>query len=114
MYGFCLLYVLLYDIYDVIFYCYLCYIWQCLHGCVILFTALIYIIIYKYCVCALHNIAQDYFKLDLKYVLIAIALSNVTPNLCVSSIGENIKLLIDRPDGTYCFRLHNERVYYMR
>ncbi len=112
MYGFCLLYVLLYDIYDVICYCYLCYIWQCLHGCVILFTALIYMIIYKYCVCALHNIAQDYFKLDLKYVLIAIALS--TPNLCVSSIGENIKLLIDRPDGTYCFRLHNERVYYMR
>uniref|UniRef100_A0A671LRK7 60S ribosome subunit biogenesis protein NIP7 homolog n=4 Tax=Sinocyclocheilus TaxID=75365 RepID=A0A671LRK7_9TELE len=28
-------------------------------------------------------------------------------------IGENIKLLIDRPDGTYCFRLHNDRVYYM-
>uniref|UniRef100_A0A672PKB5 60S ribosome subunit biogenesis protein NIP7 homolog n=1 Tax=Sinocyclocheilus grahami TaxID=75366 RepID=A0A672PKB5_SINGR len=24
-------------------------------------------------------------------------------------IGENIKLLIDRPDGTYCFRLHNDR-----
>ncbi|XP_051580909.1 60S ribosome subunit biogenesis protein NIP7 homolog [Myxocyprinus asiaticus] len=28
-------------------------------------------------------------------------------------IGENIKLLVDRPDGTYCFRLHNDRVYYM-
>lgn len=28
-------------------------------------------------------------------------------------IGENIKLLIDRPDGTYCFRLHRERVYYI-
>ncbi|XP_014670993.1 PREDICTED: 60S ribosome subunit biogenesis protein NIP7 homolog isoform X2 [Priapulus caudatus] len=28
-------------------------------------------------------------------------------------IGENIKLLIDRPDGTYCFRLHNDRVYYV-
>ncbi|BFZ22921.1 hypothetical protein BsWGS_25960 [Bradybaena similaris] len=28
-------------------------------------------------------------------------------------IGENIKLLIDRPDGTYCFRLHKDRVYYM-
>ncbi|CAG7816590.1 unnamed protein product [Allacma fusca] len=28
-------------------------------------------------------------------------------------IGENIKLLIDRPDGTYCFRLHQERVYYV-
>uniref|UniRef100_A0A3Q2P642 60S ribosome subunit biogenesis protein NIP7 homolog n=1 Tax=Fundulus heteroclitus TaxID=8078 RepID=A0A3Q2P642_FUNHE len=29
-------------------------------------------------------------------------------------IGENIKLLVDRPDGTYCFRLHQDRVYYMR
>ncbi|MBN3273476.1 NIP7 protein, partial [Polyodon spathula] len=29
-------------------------------------------------------------------------------------IGENIKLLVDRPDGTYCFRLHNDRVYYLR
>ncbi|KAF3832447.1 hypothetical protein F7725_026112, partial [Dissostichus mawsoni] len=28
-------------------------------------------------------------------------------------IGDNIKLLVDRPDGSYCFRLHNERVYYM-
>uniref|UniRef100_F6ZQP1 60S ribosome subunit biogenesis protein NIP7 homolog n=1 Tax=Ornithorhynchus anatinus TaxID=9258 RepID=F6ZQP1_ORNAN len=28
-------------------------------------------------------------------------------------IGENIQLLVDRPDGTYCFRLHNERVYYV-
>uniref|UniRef100_A0A3B3BZD4 NIP7 nucleolar pre-rRNA processing protein n=1 Tax=Oryzias melastigma TaxID=30732 RepID=A0A3B3BZD4_ORYME len=28
-------------------------------------------------------------------------------------IGENIKLLVDRPDGTYCFRLHHDRVYYM-
>ncbi|XP_062923108.1 60S ribosome subunit biogenesis protein NIP7 homolog [Mobula hypostoma] len=28
-------------------------------------------------------------------------------------IGENIKLLVDRPDGTYCFRLHNNRVYYV-
>ncbi|KAK2159468.1 hypothetical protein LSH36_152g01036 [Paralvinella palmiformis] len=27
-------------------------------------------------------------------------------------IGENIRLLIDRPDGIYCFRLNNERVYY--
>ena len=29
------------------------------------------------------------------------------------SIGENVKLLIDRPDGRYCFRLHKERVYYV-
>uniref|UniRef100_A0AAQ4PM99 NIP7 nucleolar pre-rRNA processing protein n=1 Tax=Gasterosteus aculeatus aculeatus TaxID=481459 RepID=A0AAQ4PM99_GASAC len=28
-------------------------------------------------------------------------------------IGENIKILVDRPDGSYCFRLHNDRVYYM-
>nr|CAG4650532.1 EOG090X0EWC [Sida crystallina] len=28
-------------------------------------------------------------------------------------IGENVKLLIDRPDGRYCFRLHRDRVYYM-
>ncbi|EGW02946.1 60S ribosome subunit biogenesis protein NIP7-like [Cricetulus griseus] len=26
-------------------------------------------------------------------------------------IGENLQLLVDRPDGTYCFRLHNDRVY---
>lgn len=28
-------------------------------------------------------------------------------------IGENIRLLIDRSDGTYCFRLHRERIYYV-
>eukprot|EP00088_Acartia_fossae_P021781 TRINITY_DN23120_c0_g1_i1.p1 TRINITY_DN23120_c0_g1~~TRINITY_DN23120_c0_g1_i1.p1 ORF type:complete len:192 (-),score=27.90 TRINITY_DN23120_c0_g1_i1:58-600(-) len=28
-------------------------------------------------------------------------------------IGENVKMLIDRADGTYCFRLHKERVYYI-
>ncbi|XP_023238724.1 60S ribosome subunit biogenesis protein NIP7 homolog [Centruroides sculpturatus] len=27
-------------------------------------------------------------------------------------IGENIKLLVDRPDGIYCFRYHKDRVYY--
>merc|ERR1712165_436426 len=27
--------------------------------------------------------------------------------------AENIKLLVDRTDGTYCFRLHRERVYYV-
>ena len=30
------------------------------------------------------------------------------------SIGENLQLLVDRPDGTYCFRLHKDRVYYVR
>ncbi|NXW48398.1 NIP7 protein, partial [Nyctiprogne leucopyga] len=28
-------------------------------------------------------------------------------------IGENIQLLVDRPDGTYCFRLHRDRVFYL-
>ncbi|KAL0269213.1 UNVERIFIED_CONTAM: hypothetical protein PYX00_007020 [Menopon gallinae] len=28
-------------------------------------------------------------------------------------IGPNVKLLIDRPDGTYCFREQKNRVYYM-
>lgn len=29
------------------------------------------------------------------------------------SIGPNVKLLIDRPDGTYCFREQKNRVYYI-
>ncbi|XP_025081976.1 LOW QUALITY PROTEIN: 60S ribosome subunit biogenesis protein NIP7 homolog [Pomacea canaliculata] len=28
-------------------------------------------------------------------------------------IGDNIRLLIDRQDGAYCFRLHKERIYYV-
>ncbi|XP_071479351.1 60S ribosome subunit biogenesis protein NIP7 homolog [Diadema antillarum] len=28
-------------------------------------------------------------------------------------IGENIKLLIDRSDGMYCFRYHKDRVFYV-
>ncbi|XP_076030719.1 60S ribosome subunit biogenesis protein NIP7 homolog [Oratosquilla oratoria] len=28
-------------------------------------------------------------------------------------IGENLKLLLDRPDGLYCFRLHRDRIYYV-
>ncbi|XP_011494566.1 PREDICTED: 60S ribosome subunit biogenesis protein NIP7 homolog isoform X2 [Ceratosolen solmsi marchali] len=28
-------------------------------------------------------------------------------------IGDNMKFLIDRPDGTYCFRIKKERVYYV-
>ncbi|RWS23569.1 60S ribosome subunit biogenesis protein NIP7-like isoform X1, partial [Leptotrombidium deliense] len=27
-------------------------------------------------------------------------------------IGENVRQLLQRSDDTYCFRLHNERVYY--
>jgi len=29
------------------------------------------------------------------------------------SIGRNIKLLLERKDEEYCFRLHKERVYYL-
>eukprot|EP00035_Acanthoeca_spectabilis_P023451 m.449416 g.449416 ORF g.449416 m.449416 type:complete len:181 (+) comp19816_c0_seq1:193-735(+) len=29
-------------------------------------------------------------------------------------IGDNVKLLVDRPDATYCFRNHLDRVYYVR
>ncbi|PVU94692.1 hypothetical protein BB561_002361 [Smittium simulii] len=29
-------------------------------------------------------------------------------------VGKNISSLIDRPDGMYCFRLHKNRVYYVR
>eukprot|EP00164_Ancoracysta_twista_P007333 GFYU01010387.1.p1 GENE.GFYU01010387.1~~GFYU01010387.1.p1 ORF type:complete len:181 (-),score=71.90 GFYU01010387.1:125-667(-) len=28
-------------------------------------------------------------------------------------IGKNIKFLIDRPDGNFCFRYHRDRVYYV-
>lgn len=31
----------------------------------------------------------------------------------ICSIGDNVKLLVDNPDG-YCFRLHKDRVYYVR
>ncbi|VDD89137.1 unnamed protein product, partial [Enterobius vermicularis] len=27
-------------------------------------------------------------------------------------IGENVRLLIERDDGRYCFRVHKDRVYY--
>lgn len=30
-----------------------------------------------------------------------------------SSIGPNVKLLIDRPDGMYCFREQKDRIYYV-
>ena len=32
---------------------------------------------------------------------------------CFFSIGENVKCLIDRPEGLYCFRLQKDRVYYV-
>lgn len=28
-------------------------------------------------------------------------------------IGDNVKNLIDRPDGVYCFRMHRDRVFYV-
>ena len=30
------------------------------------------------------------------------------------SVGENLTLLVDRPDESFCFRLHKDRVYYVR
>ena len=29
-------------------------------------------------------------------------------------IGENVRMLLDRSDGLYCFRLHRDRVYYCK
>jgi hypothetical protein len=29
-------------------------------------------------------------------------------------IGRNVKQLVERPDERYCFRLHRDRVYYVR
>jgi hypothetical protein len=37
-----------------------------------------------------------------------------TPPTPRCSIGDNVKLLVDRPDGSYCFRNHLDRVYYVR
>ena len=39
---------------------------------------------------------------------------NVGDSKIHSSIGDNLKLLIDRPDGNYCFRLQKDRIYYVR
>ena len=32
--------------------------------------------------------------------------------MLIFSIGDNVRQLIDRPDGMYCFRLHRDRIYY--
>jgi len=47
-------------------------------------------------------------------VIINLTISNSTWNFLnyFSSIGENVKYLIDRSDGVYCFRYHLDRVYY--
>ena len=39
--------------------------------------------------------------------------NNADGRFLPASIGENIRLLLERPDGLYCFRLHKDRVYYM-
>lgn len=31
----------------------------------------------------------------------------------ISSIGDNVKVLVNRPDGIYCFREKKDRVYYV-
>eukprot|EP00053_Salpingoeca_punica_P003993 m.46458 g.46458 ORF g.46458 m.46458 type:complete len:181 (-) comp12541_c0_seq1:223-765(-) len=28
-------------------------------------------------------------------------------------VGSNVRMLVERPDGAFCFRLHNDRVYYL-
>ncbi len=33
---------------------------------------------------------------------------------CGYSIGKGVEQLLERPDGKYCFRLHEDRVYYVR
>lgn len=30
-------------------------------------------------------------------------------SLSLSSVGTNVRLLVDRPDGSYCFRFHKDR-----
>ncbi len=32
----------------------------------------------------------------------------------MGSIGANVKHLLERPDERHCFRLHKDRVYYVR
>lgn len=32
----------------------------------------------------------------------------------IFSIGDNVKLLVDRPDGSYVFRLQKSRVFYVK
>lgn len=44
---------------------------------------------------------------------IASLIQNVTLKFWNYSIGANIRQLIDRPDGTYCFRERKDRVYYV-
>lgn len=42
------------------------------------------------------------------------SLVSIANLLIFYSIGDNLRLLVDRPDGNFCFRLHKERVYYVR
>ena len=37
----------------------------------------------------------------------------ITVCLYFFSVGENVKDLIKRPDGNYCFRVHDNRVFYV-
>ncbi|KAG8226828.1 hypothetical protein J437_LFUL007098 [Ladona fulva] len=41
------------------------------------------------------------------------ALTDEKIKLVFENIGANVKQLIDRPDGTYCFREQKNRVYYV-
>lgn len=49
-------------------------------------------------------------------VYINLIIIKFVSNHCVFfcfSIGGNVKILIDRPDGAYCFRERKDRVYYL-
>ncbi|KAK2727278.1 hypothetical protein QYM36_007948 [Artemia franciscana] len=61
---------------------------------------------------ALLNVHRDVL-VSVDEILEKFAISSARSLLADLSIGENIKLLIDRSDGPYCFRLHKDRVYYM-
>jgi ribosome biogenesis protein Nip4 len=49
---------------------------------------------------------------NLKFILFVILILFFSRCLFLFSIGRNIRHLIDRPDGAYCFRLQKDRVYY--
>jgi hypothetical protein len=57
------------------------------------------------------NVSQYIFGHVCVLILKAVHLNTLF--ICYYSIGVNVKLLIDRPDGTYCFREKKDRVYYI-
>lgn len=49
----------------------------------------------------------------MKAYWIKIIIYEYSNDFFIFSIGPNIKLLIERPDGLYCFREQKDRVYYI-